>query len=331
MKLLVLGGTLFVGRHLVEVALERGHDVTTFTRGRTNPQLFRGVQALRGDRDGDLTALRGQSWDAVVDTSGYLPRPVRATATLLAGAVDTYCFISSASVYATFSAMGAIEGDATHAPAGASVSTVNAETYGPLKVACEREVLTMFANSTLIIRPGVLVGPHDPSGRLAYWVTRVAEGGEMLAPGDPTHPLQLLDARDLAVWLVDLLEQRVSGTFNATGPDEPLTMSALLETCAEVSGAEVRFVWAPDDFLLEHGVEPWADLPLWLPRDAVGPMLDTRKARATGLRCRSFAETVRDVLRDQAVVSAPASGPARPRTMSRHRERELRRLLARQS
>ena len=185
---------------------------------------------------------------------GYLPRQVRATSRLLADVVETYCFISSASVYAAFPETGAVEDDATHAPAAASISSVDVETYGPLKVGCEREVR-----------------------------------------------------------------------------DEPLTMSTLLETCADVSGSGVRFVWAPDDFLLAHDVEPWADLPLWLPGDTVGPILDTRKARAAGLRCRSIDETVRDVLRDQAVVSPPASGPVRPGTMSRQRERELLRLLARRS
>jgi len=326
-KLLVLGGTQFVGRHVVRAALERGHQVTTFTRGRTNPDLFPEVEAIRGDRDGDHGALRAGTWDAVVDTSAYKPRQAAAAADALKGWVGRYCLISTASVYAAFPDHGATEDAATHAPPDDPEAAVRPETYGPLKVGCERAIVESFGDEALVLRPGVLVGPHDPTGRLGYWVERVAAGGEALAPGDPAHPVQLLDARDLAAWLLALLERGSADVFNASGPATPLTMGGLLESCRLAAGSDARFTWADDAFLLGRGIRPWVDLPLWLPKGVPGPLLDDRKARAAGLRPRPFIDTVRDILADDALPERAPGGPPRPATLGRDRERELLRAL----
>lgn len=327
-KLLVLGGTLFLGRHLVSAALAKGHDITIFTRGRTNPELFPGVEALRGDRDGDVSALRDGRWEAVIDTSAYLPRQVKATVDMLDGRIGRYCLVSSVSVYASFPMEPASESSATHPPLEDPAATLRPETYGPLKVACEQAVMRAYGDGAFIVRPGILVGPSDPSGRLRYWTERVSQGGEVLAPGDPTHPVQLLDARDLARWIVDRLEWSQAGIFNTAGPANPLSMASLLDTCRAVAQSDATFRWASDAFLLEHGVRPSADLPLWLPSDVPGT-IDDDAARALGLRHRPFAETVSDVHADDAKGVPQATGPTRPVTISRERERELLSLLPR--
>jgi 2'-hydroxyisoflavone reductase len=322
-KLLLLGGTLFLGRHIVDAALRRGFRVTTFTRGQTNPDLFPGAEKLRGDRDGDVSALRGRTWDAVVDTSAYRPRQAVAAAAALQNTVGRYVFISTASVYIAFPSGGATEASAVHAPPGDPDVTVQPETYGPLKVGCERAVIDAFGDRALVIRPGALAGPHDPTGRLGYWVQRVATGGEVLAAGDPAHPVQLLDARDLAAWLLTLLDDGGAGILNASGPPGLLTMGALLETCRTVAASDARLTWADDAFLLERGVTPWSDLPLWLPADMPSPILDSRRAYVAGLRCRPLSDTVRDVLEDNVHHQRVAGGLPRPEAISLAREREL--------
>jgi 2'-hydroxyisoflavone reductase len=326
MKLLVLGGTLFLGRHVVAAALRCGHRVTTFTRGRTNPRLFPEAEALHGDRDGDLGALGGRTWDAVVDTSAYVPRQAAAAAEALRGRIGRYCLISTGSVYAAFPAGGAREGTATQAAADDPEAACSPSMYGPLKLGCERRIVDSFDDRALVIRPGVLAGPHDPTGRLGYWVHRVATGGEVLAAGDPAHPVQLLDARDLAAWLIPLLEEGGAGVFNASGPPALLTMARLLETCRMVAASDARLTWVDDAFLLEQGVTPWSDVPLWLPADVPSPMLDSRRAQAAGLRCRPLSDTVRDVLADDVNIQRVAGGPPRPEAISGDRERELLRL-----
>lgn len=323
-KLLVLGGTQFLGRHVVEAALDRGIEVTTFTRGRTNPSLFPHVEKLTGDRDGDHAALRGRSWDAVVDTSSYFPRQTAAAAAVLRDAVDRYVFVSTASVYAEYPPGGATESTPTHVALD-DASSVGPESYGPLKVACERVIVTTFGERALVTRPGVLIGPHDPTNRFEYWVQRVAEGGEVLAPGDPARQLQLLDARDLVAWLLSAMERGVTGTFNASGPAEPMSMSDVLDACRQVANADARLTWVSDGFLLERAVRPWADLPLWLPAEAEGLLLvDSRKAYHEGLRCRSIRETIADLLSSGPTPATGSSGPS-PRTsaISRSREHEL--------
>jgi 2'-hydroxyisoflavone reductase len=300
MNLLILGGTVFLGRHLVEAALARGHAVTLFNRGQHNPDLFPEVERLRGDRDGDLQALEGRRWDAVVDTCGYVPRVVRASAEMLAPNVDHYTFISSISVYADTSKPGIDE----QAPVGTlddpTTEEVTGESYGPLKALCEQAAEVTMPGRVLNIRPGLIVGPHDPTDRFTYWVRRVAEGGEVLAPGDPDAPVQVIDARDLAGWTIRMIEQRQTGVFNATGPAERLRMADLLTTCRQVSRSDATFVWLDDAFLLEAGAGPWIEVPLWIPAtdgQSDGLLdIDIAKARAAGLTFRDIADTVRDTL-----------------------------------
>jgi 2'-hydroxyisoflavone reductase len=298
MNLLILGGTIFLGRHLVESALRRGHKVTLFNRGQHNPELFPEVEKLRGDRTEDLSALEGRTWDAVIDTCGYVPRVVRRSAEALKDAVGHYTFISSISVYPDFSTPGMDE----TAPVGTledpTVEEVTGETYGPLKALCEQAVEEALPGRTLNIRPGLIVGPFDPSDRFTYWPRRVARGGEVLAPAGPDFPVEIIDARDLAEWNLDMIEQGKTGVYNATGPDYPLTLGEILETCKAVSRSDAQFVWMDEKFLLENKVGPWMELPLWV-ADEEGSRferLGSARAIADGLRYRPLEEIVRDTL-----------------------------------
>jgi 2'-hydroxyisoflavone reductase len=294
MRLLILGGTDFLGRHVVEAALARRMRVTLFNRGRTNPELFPGVEKLRGNRDGELHALRGRAWDAVVDTSGYFPRSVWSSARLLATAAH-YTYISSISVYANASRPGTDESAPLHAPADDDVREVTADTYGPLKAACEDAAEQAMPGRVLIVRAGLLVGPHDNVPRFPYWMRRVAAGGEVLAPGRPRRPVQLIDARDVADWILTMAEQRVTGVFNVAGRPGQLTFLSLLEACRDAVRSEAHFAWVDDEVLLREGVEPFDGLPYWVPEHAVGVMhIATEKARAHGLHCRPFEETAAD-------------------------------------
>jgi len=276
MKVLVLGGTVFLGRHVVEAALARGDEVTIFTRGVTAPDLFPDVERLQGDRDGDLAALAGREWDAVVDTSGFVPRVVRQSAELLAGAVGVHCFVSSVSVYADFSTSPTEESavQTLEDPASEDVD----QHYGALKAACENVVVEVLGDRALIVRPGLIVGPHDPSGRFTYWPVRIARAGDVLAPGPPSRSVQIVDARDLAAWILDASERRVTGTYNAVA--EPTSFEDLVVTCARVAGAEPSVTWVDEAFLQAEGVIPWTELPLWLP----GVRSEERRV---GKECRS--------------------------------------------
>jgi 2'-hydroxyisoflavone reductase len=300
LRLLILGGTKFVGRALTKAALERKHDVTLFNRGVTNPDLFTGVEHLAGDRDGDLSALEGRTWDAVVDTCGYVPRVVRASAELLAPAVGHYTFVSSGSVYGDSMAPDLDE--------SAPVATVEDETsedieahYGPLKALCEQAVERLMPGKVLHVRAGLIVGPHDPTGRFTYWVHRIAQGGDVLAPEPGDQPVQFIDVRDLAGWILDMIETGPTGVFNATGPAERLTMRELLEGINLSVGGQAGFTWVGEQFLLERQVEPWQDLPLWLattenPGYAGFLAVNVERALGEGLAFRSLEETVRDTL-----------------------------------
>lgn len=298
MRLLILGGTVFLGRHAVESARRRGHEVTIFTRGQRNPDLFPDVERLRGDRDGGLEALRGRRWDAVLDTSGYVPRVVGASAGLLADRVGHYTFISTISVYADASVPGITEASPVGTLADESVETVGGETYGPLKALCESAVERALPGRALVIRPGLIVGPHDPTDRFTYWPRRVARGGEVLAPAPPDRPVQFIDARDLADWAIRMAEERRIGTFNATGPDTPLTMGQFLDAARDASGSDARVTWVAGQFLLDHGATPWIEVPLWTGEGEGGGLLavDCRKAFAAGLTFRPLADTIRDTI-----------------------------------
>ena len=295
MKLLILGGTIFLGRHLVDAALERDHDVTLFNRGQHNPELFPDVEKLRGDRDGDLSALEGRHWDAVIDTCGYVPRIVRQSAEMLADQVEHYTFVSSLSVYAGFSRPGIDE----TAPVGRvddpTVEEVTAETYGPLKALCEEAAEAAMPGRVCTVRPGLIVGPHDPTDRFTYWPVRVAAGGDVLAPFGPDFFIEFTDVRELAGWMLHVAEARVTGVYNASGPGYQLTMGEFLSTCRTVSGSDARFVWANADFLSEQGVQPWSDMPLWVgddPSMAGFSAFDSSRAIAQGLTFRPVDETI---------------------------------------
>jgi 2'-hydroxyisoflavone reductase len=311
MQLLVLGGTKFLGRHVVDAALARGDEVTIFTRGQTNPELFPEVERLTGDRDGGLDALAGRSWDGVVDTSGYVPRIVRQSAELLRDAVGRYVFVSSVSAYADPSVP--LHEDAPLDELEDPFTEEVMEHYGALKAACEHVVEEVFGERGTSVRAGLIVGPHDPTDRFTYWPRRLAEGGDVLAPGRPDRPVQVIDARDLAAFLLVLAERGPGGAVNATGEEIPFG-----ELLARIGG-DGTLHWVEDEPLLEAGVEPWMELPLWVPRDLYPGMMraDISRALAAGLTFRPLEETARDTL-----AWSLEAGEQRP-TLSRDREREL--------
>ena len=281
----MLGGTKFLGRAIAGDALARGHELTLFTRGTTNPDLFPEAERIRGDRKRDLAALEGRTWDAVIDTSGYLPADVRASAELLRDS-GRYVFVSSVSVYADFSS-GPTEESPTAELGSMQEDELAADysNYGPLKALAEAEVERVFGDRALIVRPGLIVGPHDPTGRFTYWAHRLARGGELLAPAPPERRSQFIDVRDLAAWILDAAEQGLTGTYNAT--NQGVSWSELL------AGAEVT--WVADEFLQEHEVGPWMELPLWIPDPEWVGMhsIDVGRALAAGLSFRPLEETIR--------------------------------------
>ncbi|HVU77692.1 MAG TPA: NAD-dependent epimerase/dehydratase family protein [Gaiellaceae bacterium] len=297
MRILVLGGTKFLGRHTVDVALARGHEVTLFNRGQTCPDLFPAVEKLRGDRDGDLAALAGRSFDAVVDTSGFVPRVVRETIEAL-GEVGHYTFVSTISVYADVST-----------PPTESSPLADDEEYGGLKARCEEVVRERFPDA-FVPRPGLIVGPWDQTGRFTYWPQRLADGGRVLAPAPPEADAQVIDARDLGDWIVRAAEDGLAGTYNAV--DRPVPRATLLETCRDVAGAGAELVWVDPGFLTEHEIGEWMELPLWLASPEYAGMLsvDPSAAFAAGLETRPLAETVRDTLAWARGGEAPADPPA---------------------
>jgi 2'-hydroxyisoflavone reductase len=305
MDLLVIGGTRFLGRHLVEGALAREHRVTLFHRGETNPGLFADAEELLGDRDGGLAALEGRRWDAVVDTCGYVPRVVRASATTLACSAGHYTFVSSLSVHPDGTPAGYDE----TAPVGViddpDNEVIDERTYGPLKALCESEVERSFPERALIVRPGLIVGPHDPTDRFTYWPRRVAHGGEVLAPEPRDYGVQVIDVRDLAGWILTMTEAGRTGVFGAAGPREPLTMEGVLEACVRVSGSDATLTWVDQAFLLDAGVEPWSEVPLWIPIAGYEGFMaaDVRRAIGAGLTFRPAEETIRDTLAWDATLA----------------------------
>ncbi|MEA2497863.1 MAG: hypothetical protein QOH26_268, partial [Actinomycetota bacterium] len=294
----MIGGTRFVGRHLVDALLARGHDVTLFNRGQTNPELFPKAEKIKGDREGDLSSLDGRSWDAVIDTCGYVPRVVGASATALGGSVGRYVFISSVSAYSDFRHKGRREEDALAKLDDESTEEITGETYGALKALAENAVFDAVGDRALIVRPGLIVGPHDHTDRFSYWPHRMAAGGHVLAPGDGRWPVQVIDVRDLTEWIVLASERGVAGVFNATGPT--FSFATLLAVSGEVTRAPAEVEWVDEGFLLREGVEPWSEMPLWIPSsdpDSVGfAAVDSGRAMEAGLRFRSIQETVKDTM-----------------------------------
>jgi 2'-hydroxyisoflavone reductase len=293
-RLLLLGGPRFLGRAVADAALTRGHELTFFNRGQTNPELYPEVERIVGDRASNLSGLVGRDWDAVIDTCGYLPAVVRASAETLAGS-GVYCFISSVSVYADQS-VPPTEESAVATLGDLPADEVTDQSYGALKALCEEEVRQLLAERALIVRPGLIVGPHDPTGRFTYWPHRVARGGEVLAPGTPGDPLQFVDVRDLAGWIVERTAESLGGTFNVTGHTLPFT--ELLEECRRVSDSDARFTWVASDWLLAQGVEEWMGVPLWIasPGWEAANKVAIDRALDAGLTFRPLAETVRGAL-----------------------------------
>ena len=295
MKLLILGGTQFLGRHIVESALSHGHTVTLFNRGCSNPDIFPDVEKLRGDRNVDANALRGRTWDAVLDTSGFLPQSMKSILEILKGSTAHYSFVSSLTIYADLTVPDVPECAPTvDVDPYIDDSMVTPQSYGPLKLLCEKEVQLAFGDDALIARPGLIVGPHDYTNRSAYWVERIAEGGQVLAPGSPSRRIQLIDARDVADWLIQTSEAGQSGVFNVGGPERVLTMGEFLETCVTECSSNTSLVWLDDQFLRERDVAYWSELPLWL-AESVPFRLDVSAAVRAGLRFRPLSVTIADV------------------------------------
>jgi len=293
LELLLIGGPKFLGRALIESALARGHELTTFNRGQTNPDLFPEVEKLHGDRDGGLAPLEGRAWDAVLDTSGYVPRLVRDSARLLANAADRYAFVSSISYYADYREPRS-EDDPPERLGDKPDDRLLADysNYGALKALCEQEVEQAFGERAILVRPGLIVGPNDPTDRFTYWPRRAERGGPMLVP--PDQPVQMIDVRDLADWTIRLLEDGRAGPYNATSPPRALTFDSILEACGASDAVRVT-----EEFLAEQGVEGWSDLPCWIPSRetdfAAFQLVPVDRAVETGLVFRPLAETARDV------------------------------------
>lgn len=309
MKLLIIGGTRFLGRHVAVAAQACDHEVTLFNRGNHASSLS--VETIHGDRFTDLAKLNGRRWDVVVDTCGHVPRAVKAAAESLSDSVDRYIFISSQNAYANVSVPGIDETSPLATLTSEQLDQANAidttgqpsygALYGGLKALCEQTAQEVMPRRVLIIRPGLIVGPDDYSDRFTYWVARIARGGEVLAPGRLDRFIQFIDVRDLAEWIVTMAEQRASGAYNAHGKPGQITMQDLLEQCKLVSGSNASFTWASEDFLLREKIAAWSEMPLWLP-EAAAPHLagfmfiSPEKAIAAGLRFRSLSDTVHDTL-----------------------------------
>ena len=313
MKILIIGGTKFLGRHLVDAALRKNHEVTLFNRGKKYAdEGIPNVEEIRGDRHADLENLDGRSWDAVIDTCGYLPQTVRISAEFLKNKVNQYVFISSGSVYSETS-----EPDYDERTATAKLTPqqkedfenidlnqelnglVLGESYGALKKLCEEEIQRIMPNRVLNVRAGMIVGAFDWTDRFAYWVMRVARGGEVLAPGKPENFVQLIDARDLSEWIVEMIERNETGIYNATSKSLDLTFEKFLDEMKNATGSDAQFVWADGKFLEENSVAPWSEMPFYLPESKAELRnfltMNVDKALSKNLKFRSLKETVLDV------------------------------------
>jgi 2'-hydroxyisoflavone reductase len=291
MRLLILGGTSFVGRAIAEEALARGHELTLFSRGRTGSDLFPDVERRVGDRAaGDYQSLKGGSWDAVIDVSGYIPRHITEAADVLEPGVGRYLFISTISVYDPTDPGGEPDEDAPRLAPERSTEVITGDTYGPLKVSCEDDLLDRFGDRASIVRPGIVAGPHDPTDRFTYWVRRAAQSPNVALPGRPDQPVQVVDSRDLANLTVSMVEHATPGVFNATGPVEPTTMAGLIAACAEAAGSTVEVI------VVDPGSAPVYPLVLPDPSDDVVFRRSSARARAAGLTTTSLVTTAADTL-----------------------------------
>jgi 2'-hydroxyisoflavone reductase len=304
LRILILGGTGFTGPYQVRYALSRGHQVTTFNRGKTHPgELPKEVEQLIGDRNGQLDALKGRKWDVAIDNPTTLPAWVRDAAQILKGNVEHYVFISTISVYADTSKgvdetapLAKYDGPDPYEETLEAMKASGYKTYGPLKALSEKEAEKWFPGKTLIIRPGLIVGPRDETDRFTYWPVRIDRGGEVLAPGEPTDPVQFIDARDLAEWTIRMVEDRETGTYNATGPGKPLVIGEMLNQIKAALNSEAKFTWVPADFLGKEKVEAWSDMPVWTGEESGMARTSIARALAKGLTFRPLGETARDTL-----------------------------------
>lgn len=296
MRILTVGGTRFFGRAFVENAAERGHHVTVFHRGESEPPEAAGVEHVHGDRGEDLSMLAGREWDAVLDTCAFVPRHVRELATAIGERIGRYALVSSLSVHPDDLPVGATEQTPTHGPPFPQTEDVTEETYGPLKVACEVAAADAFGDRLLVIRPGYIVGPHDPTDRFTWWVRRAAAGGEMLAAGPPDAPIQGIDARDLAAFVLDRLEADDSGTYGVVGPAEPATTADVVGAARTAVAADTSFVWADEEWVRGLGAEHETWFPMWHPHLPGFHAYDASRATAAGLRPRPFEQTIADTI-----------------------------------
>ena len=308
LRILILGGTGFTGPFQVRYAFERGHTVTVFNRGKTHPgETPKEVEQLIGDRNGQLDAIKNRKWDVVIDNPTMLPAWVRDAAQILKGNVERYVFISTISVFADTSKPGVDENAPLAKYTGADPMKETRDTviaskfalYGPLKALSEQEAEKWFPKQTLIIRPGLIVGPRDETDRFSYWPVRLDRGGEVLAPGDPSDPVQFIDGRDLAEWVIRMVEQRETGIYNATGPAKELSIGQMLDTIKSANKSNATFTWVNADFLKAQKVAPWSDMPVWIPprgEEAGGARISIQRALGKGLIFRPLADTARDTL-----------------------------------
>jgi len=328
MKLLIIGGTRFVGPYFIEDALARGHQVTVFTRGMQKRDLPSQVERLYGNRDVDLTPLKGRAWDAVIDTCGYVPRVVQMSAELLRDRVEHYTFISSNGVYEHPIAPGSDETAPVQTIADETTENV-AEHYGALKVLCERMIESYFPGRAFHVRAGLVIGPNDFTDRFSYWTRRIAEGGEVLAPGHLDNPVQFIDARDLAEWMLRMVEARAAGVYSATGPEYRLTLGDILNRIRTTLGSDARFTWVGDDLLLRHDIVPYQEMPLWLPGETNNlHTLNISKVIESGLTFRPLEVTIRDTHawdmgRSDAERVGTLSGGRAQTALTRTKEAEL--------
>jgi 2'-hydroxyisoflavone reductase len=322
MRILVLGGTFFLGRHLVEIAQVRGHELTLFNRGQRNPDLFPDVEKLWGNRKDNLEALRGKHWDAVIDTSGYFPQDVRASAEILAGNVGHYTFVSTMLVYQDLAKLGLTEKDEPTRLESETIETVTNDNIGQLKYSCEEVLNSYFAERLLVSRPGAIVGPPDPGRRFTYWAERIAKGGTVLAPGAPDWLIQVIDGRDLAEWIIKMVEAKQIGTYNTIGCTDKPSMQTFLDECQRVTNSTAEIIWLPPALIRELVPNYTLELPLWVDFEGAKRgmnYIDGSKAIANGLVCRPLSATIQDSLEWNATY--PETG--RRFGLTPEREQEL--------
>src|SRR5437899_8535598 len=291
LRILILGGTGFTGPYEVRYALSRGHKVTTFNRGKTHPgELPNEVEQLIGDRNGKLDALKGRQWDVVIDNPTTLPAWVRDAAQVLRSNVENYVFISTISVYGEVKTgpdenapMEKYEGADPYKETLEAMKAGGYKIYGPLKALSEREAEKWFPGKILIVRPGLIVGPRDETDRFTYWPVRIDRSGEVLAPGSPNDPVQFIDARDLAEWIIRMVENRETGIYNATGPAKPLGIGGMLDQTKDAEKSNANFAWLPYEFLKEQKVQAWSDMPVWAGDELDLSRTNINRALAKGL------------------------------------------------